>query len=181
MANPTMTLIASQVLGTSATSITFSSIPQTYTDLKLVFSARNTAAGAAGGIYKLNLNSDTSSLYSDTYIIASGNGTIVSNIDSSVTQTYFGNLSTGALDSSGNTANTFASCELYIPNYTSTSSKQMLQYSVGEDNTISNGVLHLQANLYRGASAITFISIGNYSTASFVANSSFYLYGIKNS
>jgi hypothetical protein len=50
MAN-TYTLIESQVLGSSAASVTFSAIPATYTDLVLKFSSRNDDTGVTETVY----------------------------------------------------------------------------------------------------------------------------------
>ena len=68
-AGNTYTQIASTTLGSAASSVTFSSIPSTYTDLVIVM---NGTATAAADVY-LNYNTDTtSSNYSNTYL--SGNG-----------------------------------------------------------------------------------------------------------
>ncbi len=55
--------------GSSAASVTFSAIPSTYTDLVVRVSARNAGtANAYPSIMRVRLNSDTSSLYSSTYL-----------------------------------------------------------------------------------------------------------------
>lgn len=64
--------IATTTLGTAATSITFSSIPATYTDLRLVFVG---ATASSDAIYA-RVNSDTGSNYSDTSL--EGSGTVAS-------------------------------------------------------------------------------------------------------
>lgn len=62
--------IATTTLGSTATSFTFSSIPSTYTDLKLVVtSISNTGSGQIG----MRFNNDTGANYSRTYLY--GNGT----------------------------------------------------------------------------------------------------------
>ena len=78
------------------------------------------------------------------------------------------------------TANTFGSCEVYVPNYASSNNKSASGNSVAEDNgTTYNGV-EMEAMLWSNSAAITQITVvpeaGNfaqYSTAT--------LYGIKNS
>jgi hypothetical protein len=68
-AGNTYTQIASTTVGTATNTVTFSSIPATYTDLVIIM---NGTATAAADVY-LNYNTDTtSSNYSNTYI--SGNG-----------------------------------------------------------------------------------------------------------
>jgi hypothetical protein len=60
--------IASYTLTSTSTGVTFSSIPQTYTDLVLVLNIK----GSANSISCIRLNSNTSSIYS--YTSMSGNG-----------------------------------------------------------------------------------------------------------
>jgi hypothetical protein len=60
--------IATTTLGSSATTYTFSSIPQTYTDLTLIF------AGSATNNINLRFNGDTGSNYSTTRLTADGSG-----------------------------------------------------------------------------------------------------------
>jgi len=68
-AGNTYTQIASTTVGTATNTVTFSSIPATYTDLVIIM---NGTATAAADVY-LNYNTDTtSSNYSNTYL--SGNG-----------------------------------------------------------------------------------------------------------
>jgi hypothetical protein len=61
--------IATSTLGSAAASITFSSIPATYTDLRLVFSGTSSSTGQA----QMRFNSDATSLYS--YLALFTNGT----------------------------------------------------------------------------------------------------------
>ena len=61
--------IATQTLASAAATITFSSIPSTYTDLKIVLTG---LAGGASNV-RLRLNNDSGANYSGTYIY--GNGT----------------------------------------------------------------------------------------------------------
>jgi hypothetical protein len=59
-AGNTYVAIAEQTLGTAAASVTFSSIPGTYTDLVLVLSVQD----ASGNTFALQFNGDTSTNYS---------------------------------------------------------------------------------------------------------------------
>lgn len=174
MAKPTMTLIGSQVLVSPATSVTFSSIPQTYTDLRLVCS---TLLGSGGSDYALlmQFNGDTSSNYSYTFLRGSGSsGVSCGNTTSTV------NI-TGVNLAGGSSSSGFASSETYIPNYTSAAKKQIAVWGVEETNSTAIN-LTTNGNSYRGTSAITSIYIFNSGgSPQFIANSSFYLYGINNS
>ena len=63
MPTPTYTPLATVTLGSSASSVTFSSIPATYRDLVLVIDGTTTTGGDGGQIYG-RLNGDTGSNYS---------------------------------------------------------------------------------------------------------------------
>ena len=62
--------IATTTLGSAASSIIFSSIPSTYTDLRLVLVAGGTPS--ASGACEIRFNSDTATNYSQTYITGTG-------------------------------------------------------------------------------------------------------------
>lgn len=173
MAN-TYTLISSSVLTGSQASVVFSSIPSTYTDLVVLISGRTNNAAAWANTLDVQFNGDSSSLYSTTRIIGSGS-TVTSGRQSNATYAY---ILTDP-DTNGNTADTFASLELYIPNYLSTTSKPFSSFPVAENNTTA-AYIEPHAGLYRNTSAITSITLFPQSD-SWVSGSSFYLYGIKNS
>ena len=169
----TYTLINSSVLSSSALSVTFSSIPSTYTDLVLRISARMDASGSFASYYGIFVNSLTSG-FSFTYL--QGNGTTVSSARSTLDSIY----PNVAPNTSGNTANIFTNDEIYIPNYTDAINKPISAHYVGENNTTAayTGVI---ANLMSNTAAITSLRIDpDGITQNFVAGSSFYLYGIKN-
>ena len=175
MANPTMTLISSQTLGGTTASVTFSSIPSTYNDLKLVVSARGDTAAYPVAI-NLKLNGDTATNYSYTNLL--GNSSVTSSTRAS-SQTVD---AIQHVDGASATASTFGSWEIYIPNYNSTGSKPFFGIDVIETNDITAAHAEIQANahLYRGASGISSITFTP-SSGNFVQYSDFYLYGIKNS
>jgi hypothetical protein len=166
-------LISSQVLGSTASTVTFSSIPSTYSDLKLVVSARGDAAGQQTQIV-IKINGDTATNYSLTNL-AAGYASVSSSSYSNQTPPNILNF-----NASGSTASTFGSAEIYIPNYNSTGNKPFLILDTGENNSIGSNDIDAIANLYRGTSGISSITLSPV-TGNFVANSSFYLYGIKNS
>jgi len=163
--------IASQVLASTAASVTFSSIPSTYTDLVLKISARNDT----GNAFSIQINGDTATNYSDTYV-GNNNGSAVSGRDSTQTSTLF-RLS---LPNSGDTANTFTCNEIYIPNYAATTTKQFILNGQRESNSTSVYAIGLTSSLYRGTSAISSILISTVIGAGylFVAGSRFDIYGI---
>jgi hypothetical protein len=169
----TYTLISSNVLTGSAASVTFSSIPATYTDLVLRASVRNDDSGTVNGVLRLQVNGLSSSIYSFTALY--GNGSASSSARASattdITDIYLaGNLAT---------ANTFGIVEIYIPNYAGTAKKPVASYGASESNATAV-TMAANAGLIDLTSAITSISLLNNSTKQFLTGSSFYLYGISN-
>lgn len=179
MATSTYNLIASQVVGSGgASSVTFGSggtIPQTYTDLKVSFSARtnNSTGGAWDNIY-ITFNGNSSG-YNQILAYGYDSGSTASASGSSGSQFTFVYAPRSAA-----TANTFGSGELYIPNYTSSNQKSCSIDTVVENNSSSSYFLAMTAGLWTNTAAITSITITANSN-SFVQYSTFYLYGIKNS
>jgi hypothetical protein len=176
MAN-TYKLISSNILTTSTASITFSSIPDTYTDLVLRFTSRTTNASTFDSL-ALKFNSDTSAIYSETTLYGSGS-TVGADRALGANSTQFALL--GASDGATNTSDTFSSIEIYIPNYTSTTSKPQSAVWVKPDNSTTTAESYVVAALYRNTSAIDSINLTSRNSENFVSGCSFYLYGIKNS
>jgi hypothetical protein len=174
-------LISSQTLGSSAASVTFSSIPSTYTDLCVKWSTRsdNATIWVNYARLKINTNSGVSSI---TYI--AGNGATASSFNASaIGSTGFYPITNAAgsvmSNSAGNTTSTFDNVEIYIPSYTASQNKPLSTYGVAEQNATTAYIV-AGAGLERSTSAITSLTIIN-DGVNFVTNSTFYLYGIKNS
>jgi len=170
MAN-THILISSYTVPYSGTpSVTFSSIPSTYTDLKILGSTRCDGASAQL-IAKFNGSTTGYSrkvVYGDGSTASSSGGSAEAHVRFSFSET------------SSQTAYTFNSFDLYIPNYTSANQKSLSADSVSENNA-AGAEAGLHAGLWSGTAAITSINISDVSATNFVQYSSFYLYGIKNS
>jgi hypothetical protein len=165
----TYTLISSNVLSSSAASVTFSAIPSTYTDLVLRVSGRTTVTGQATDNLELRFNGSITRLR--------GNGsTASSSANSGVT--VINGLT--AFDAADATSNTFSSLEIYVPSYLASQNKPVSLFSAQEDNNATANIV-ATAGLWRDTTAISSIYIGSNSGGSFVSGSSFYLYGIKNS
>ena len=167
-------LISSQTLASSAASVTFSSIPATYTDLVVRASIR-TDNGSAADDTNLTLNSDTTTNYSKTWLRGSGTAA-----DSYRTSSSDPTAMGGRIDGNTATSNTFGSYELYLPNYLSTTSKPIGIFTAQEDNT-TIAYINAYADLYRGTSAITTFKLAPTYGTNFLTGSSFYLYGISSS
>ena len=164
-----MTLISTQTVGSGgASSISFTSIPQTYTDLLLKFSGRSTASST---VIELTFNSSGSS-YTNKRLY--GTGTAAAS-DSNNT-TFISNL---GMDDTGFTANTFGSLDIYIPGYRTSSYKLTSGDGVSETNNATAYML-LGAGMWADTAAITSITLVQ-SGANLTQHSSASLYGIKNS
>ena len=169
MAN-TFELIASSTVGSGGSAnITFSSISATYTDLCVKLSLRSDNANNVPRSVFIGFNG-TSTNESGRYLLGY-NTSALSGILSSDMYIIYG------LQEAGTTASTFASSELYIPNYASSNYKSSSADAVIEGNT-SVAQLGFTANLWSNTAAITSITftpeIGN-----FAQYSTAYLYGIK--
>ncbi len=101
--------IASQTLGSSAASVTFSSIPATYTDLVVRFASRFDNAGITT---RISFNGVTGTSYGWRYMNGTGTAT-----NSTSDQNTTGILTIGGGNRSTQLANTFSSGEYYIPNF----------------------------------------------------------------
>ena len=174
MAN-TFTLIASNVLASTTNTITFSSIPATFTDLLFRMSYR-TNASATTESGALRLNGISTTVYSTVRIFQDGAsmGTARDGNDNKTILLSAGNANTA-------TASAFGNTEVYIPAYLSATNKpHSTNFSAEFDSPNTN--VGQSAHLLRDTSAITSISLtANNSSNLFQIGSSFYLYGIKNS
>jgi len=175
MAN-TYTLIASNTLSSTASSVTFSAIPSTYTDLVIRASLRDDSSGLYPNAVNLTFNGSSASNYSYTYLIAEN--TSPSSVRYSNQPAVYINNS---VNGSTSTSNTFSSVELYIPSYTATQNKAFSTSFVTEANSASNLLWSIGAGagLRSVTAAITSITLDR--GANLAVGSSFFLYGIKNS
>jgi hypothetical protein len=165
----TYTLISSNVLASSAASVTFSAIPATYTDLVVRASIRRSAAGRDD--LQLAVNASTSD-GSNTFI--QGNGATATSNTSSAQYIRANNI----VPSTSETADTFGSVEFYIPSYTVSQNKPIGIFGAGENNA-TTAYITATASLYSQTTAITSL-VFTLASGSFVSGSSFYLYGISN-
>jgi len=176
MAN-TYELIASTTVGSGgASDIISSSIPASYTDLKIVVSARIVAAVEQGFLI-CQPNSATTNL-SSTILYGFGNNQGSSSY--SVEQSIW-----SYIDGSSATSNTFSNNEIYIPNYNSTSAYKSVCVDGVNENNATNARQSLTAGLWSSNTGISSIKLyptdGGFTPSSFLQYTTAYLYGIKNS
>ena len=161
----TFELISAVTVGSGgASSIDFTSIPSTYTDLCVKFSLR---ASLSTNDAKIEFNGVSTNLSERA---AGGNG--------SSTYSFNDSLINPLVNPSTFTSNTFTSSEFYIPNYAGSSNKSLSQESVQETNATSANAI-MTAGLWSNSAAISSIKIAP-SSGTFVQYSTAYLYGVKN-
>jgi hypothetical protein len=172
----TYQLISSNTLTTPAASVTFSSIPSTYTDLVFKYSTRHNNAFSISQS-AITFNGSSASNYSET-VLYTNSVSAASGRQSGSTQIDF-----MYDDADSATANTFSNTELYIPNYRVNANKPISWFGATENNatTSNSAMIVANASLWRDNSAITSITILALASRNFMAGSSFYLYGISNS
>lgn len=165
MAN--LKLIEAKTLGSNTASITFTDIPQTYTDLKVVISARGATSQEAGDVIVAFNGSSSNFTFKRVFSFQT---TVYS--DSGSTS----NL--GQQPSNQQTANTFGNGEFYIPNYAGSNYKSISADSSVETNS-SDGFEFMGAALWSNTAAITSMTISG-NGGNWLQHSTFYLYGISN-
>jgi hypothetical protein len=161
--------IATATVGATAAQITFASIPQTYTDLWLVVSARSSNGGGAD--FTLNLNVNGSPSRNLRGLQATAGSTTYTKIDES------GNT-VGSVAQSGN-SNVFSNTSIRIFDYTSSANKRIFVDDGTNSNAFSNGgLLTVRAQTLATSAAITSITLSDLAVTNFVQHSTATLYGI---
>ena len=162
-------LIATTTVGSGgASAITFTSIPQTYTDLKLVWSTRTTEAATSSAQY-LAFNTLSTNF---SWRRLRGTGSAADSY-TEASSTLFGT----AVGASA-TASVFSNGEICIPNYAGSTYKSFSIDSAAENN-VTGCILVFFAGLWSNTAAISGISFTT--DGNFAQYSSMSLYGIKNS
>jgi len=169
----TYVAIATTTVGSGgAASMTFSSIPATYTDLVVKISARTSDTQDNGNVgMNMKINAATTGYTGRVlYGYGSDKGSYQSN-----------SQSIGSIISGGSAVNSmFSNHEVYIPNYAGSTAKS---YSVDVASPIDSTTLSevdLIAKGQSSTSAITDLTL-TCASGNFVQYSSATLYGIKNS
>ena len=159
----TYTPIASITLGAAASSVTFSSIPQTYTDLVLVMNTK----GSTANYPRVIINSDSGSNYSRTYLTGTGTSAV-----SGRNSNLVGNASLTAY-AVNSSSNFVLNIIVNVFNYSNTTTYKTMLSKANDANT---GV-DLSSILWRSTSAITNLQLA-LDTGDYASGSTFNLYGI---
>jgi len=159
-----MKLIETKTLLSAAASIEFTSIPQTFTDLVVLASLRSTGSpflslrfnGSASNLTSRHLRGETPSVSS------------ISRTDDFI----------GVISPNTDTANTFSSHSIYIPNYAGSTNKSFSIDLVTENNA-TDAKQTLIAGLWSDSSAITSLRLAIFEGSDNLAiGSTISLYGI---
>ena len=170
----TYTLISSVTVGSGgAANITFSSIPATYTDLVVKMSLRTLHTNGPDDWYVRVNNVSTGSVYS--YKLLWGTGAAAGNQQGSSQNEIYA----GFVDWNNSTASTFASAEMYFPNYANTSYAKSISIDGAYEQNGTTAYAYLNAALYNQTTAISSIQIVGYN-ANWAQYTTAYLYGISN-
>lgn len=161
--------IATATVGSGGSStITFSSIPQTYTHLQLRIIARNTVADYETKIRVGNGSADSGSNYADHYLLGNGASMFV-NATTSATSALLG--------IEGNTTSNYAAYVCDILDYANTNKYKTFRTLNGVDKN-GSGSIRLASCLWQSTSAIDTIYLFH-NSGNFDQYSHFALYGIK--
>jgi hypothetical protein len=156
--------IATTTLGSAASAITFSSIPATYTDLRLVLVLKSAVSQYA----QFRLNGDTGSNYSYTWMDGSGSAAAAGN----------GNNDSAIYISQRTTpSGTNALFTFDFFSYAGSTFKTILTTNNQDNN--GSGYVGIQVGLWRSTSAINAINLIS-GVSIYDAGTTATLYGIKN-
>jgi hypothetical protein len=159
----------------SASSITFTNIPQNYTDLVVKLSIRCQRASVSATALSMRVNGDTTQTYNMKLLLGTGS----TGIDN-LTYSSRNDLVIGYMQGATGTASTFSSIDVYLPNYTSGVAKSISgDFTVEQNATVAT--CGITAGNWTGTAAITsltFFDIGGGSNIT--QNSTATLYGVSN-
>lgn len=168
-----MKLIETRTIASVTSTISFTSIPSTFTDLVLLVSARNT--GTNTGIF-VRFNSDSGSNYIWRRLLGDGVSRYTDN-----NSTYGGVYNQGIywtfFDISTNTANTFGNGIMTVTNYASSTTKPISADASQETNATS-AYQGITSGLWTGTAAINSVTLTWEGGANFDVGSMVSLYGI---
>jgi hypothetical protein len=165
--DPAATFLIQRINGSGVSSVTFSSIPQTYSSLQI---RMNWLASVSGNGLLLEINGSSSGIYDNHWL--RGNGSAAS--ASYSINTSFNFLPT-IINGSSTTYPTGSIVDIH--NYTSTTQNKTIR-SFGGVDLNGSGEVVLASGLWRNTSAITSLRI-YMSSGTFSSGSTFALYGMK--
>lgn len=171
---PTYTYINKYTTSTGDTSVTFNSVPQTYSDLLIRMSVRDNANAAVHNI-ALKFNNNSSS-YNGTFFYSEGS-------TAGAGATGRNDFAQGSYAMANTSrADSFSIIDAYVFDYTNSSRYKCITYDNAlANNSLTSGGMNYWHSIWSNNAAITTVTITEIDGAAFIANSTFYLYGISNS
>jgi hypothetical protein len=158
----------------SSTTITFSSIPSTYTHLQIRGVMKNTQNTNFEDNLDLRINGDTGTNYANHFLRGNGSAAAASGAASNDKYSpvaYFPYLGKG-------TSATMGTVIIDILDYASTSKYKTMRATGGYDNN-GDGFITVTSGLWLNTAAITSISLIGGSAYNWQTTTTFALYGIK--
>jgi hypothetical protein len=152
--------IATQTLGSTTYTVTFNSIPQTYTDLIMVV---NGTSSTDTGL-PFQLNDDTGSNYTNQQIYATGS------------QSYYERVNSATqLQSMGRIDTTTGTSIIHFIDYSNTTTyKHMMSFG-----GVTSSIVIVGTGVWKNTAAITKIKMMVEGAATYSSGTTFTLYGIK--
>ena len=163
---PNYSIISSQTINTATSTITFSSIPNTFTDLRLVIQA---ASSSSPDNCFVRFNGDTQNNYSRGWFFCNNASTSGGGQNNLISGIY-----------NGDVLGTFTSTLIYdILNYKNTNTFKTGIIRCGNATSSSSAVDYNVFTWRKTPEAINTITITTANSANFLAGSTFHLYGIS--
>jgi hypothetical protein len=162
--------IATTTLNTTASSITFSSIPQDYTHLQIRYLARGTVSATGVGL-RTRLNNDSGSNYSTHQLYGDGSS-VATNGNGNQTELAVGGMSAASAGSG-----IFGVGIIDILDYNNTNKYKTFRAIDGRDIN-GGGLVLIESGNWRSNNSISSI-LFYLSSDNFAQYTSFALYGIK--
>ncbi len=167
---PAYELISTNVLSSTQTSVTISSIPADYKHLQVRMLTRGDFGGTSDAL-NVQVNGDTTASYSRHFLEGNGS-TVGSFVDTSATKAWLGRTV-----ADGNTASVYTPWIIDILDYASTSKNTTIRsFSGNSVGTINYSTL--ASGLWFKTPAVTSLTFLN-NVGGYKAGSRFSLYGIK--
>lgn len=166
--------IATVTLGSSASTISFTSIPSTYTHLQVRAFGYNTSGSERS--LEFSFNSNTSAIYANHFLLGSG-ATVTTGGVTGRNYCYTFDTNSGQRGFNGDTLYRSAFI-LDILDYANTNKNKTVRALGGWDAN-GSGYIGLASNLWQSTAAITRMDFTLPYSTNFGAGTTFALYGIK--
>jgi len=155
-----------------AANVEFTNIPGTYTHLQIRMLTKDTRSAVAINNANATFNSDTSSNYTDHYLLGDGSSAASGGTGNEPIAVF------GLSPSGGSSANVYGVAIIDILDYANANKFKTVRSFHGVDSN-GSGSVRLRSSVWRSTSAITSIKIAPENSGNFVQYSQFALYGVK--